>query len=533
MRKAWQRVVAFVAAPIVAFAIGIIPGFVLGALVVVVLHDNYSLKPVEQRRVAAFSEVPDDEAGELAGRFRPWLLFDSAEQWRPLNVDRLFKERTHRFCERPPTAQTGVPGPTLAEAPCKRIGNLANFTRLVNDTAPVGSAKYIDLAGSKLDDYRGPDRCGDLLDCGSGPGSAIYYHVTESNDRFYVDYWWFLRFNHFYRSGPRFSCKADFAAKNGICDEHEGDWEGVTVVTPPGEQDRIDYVVYAAHKGTFRYTSPGFRTPPGQPTRPVVYVARGSHASYPTKCPRKCIQPAPLAFQGLIPLPESRYDGGDSWERNRGRCKPNAPGSCLLALRTEQESETWSDWPGQWGNRCGDVCGGRPGANSPQSPGTQSRYQTPACSSQNGLFTCDGKALGCNDWLGPLVVAVACDPDRLANGLTEPKERKTGTFAITVRRKQEEKTRARETTPGVVQLVGRPLEDGDTVTLTGNARGVEILVRAQRGDRLLETRFDKLNVESGRPLVVSVGTRRGRLTVRLPGHEAAESRVLKLAPPRG
>ena len=98
--------------------------------------------------------------------------------------------------------------------------------------------------------------------------SAIYYHVTQSNDRYYIDYWIFYRFNHFSRSAPGLSCKSQLARENDVCDEHEGDWEGVTEVTQPDDATRLDYIVYAAHKGTFRYSAVPAAlmdgTPPGR-----------------------------------------------------------------------------------------------------------------------------------------------------------------------------------------------------------------------------------------------------------------------------
>ena len=47
----------------------------------------------------------------------------------------------------------------------------------------------------------------------------------------------------------------------------------VTVVTPPNDEDHVDYVVYAAHKGTFRYSASQLRFAPGT-TRPGSAKAR-------------------------------------------------------------------------------------------------------------------------------------------------------------------------------------------------------------------------------------------------------------------
>jgi hypothetical protein len=489
-------------------------GLALGAAIVYGLHaQNWGGDP-QPRRPAAFSEVPEPRAGELGARFRPWLRFDARELWRPLNVSLLFQERirgapAHEFC------------PTAAASGCTPVGSDAEFRQQTERSATLGGAAHLDLAGNSLRDYRGPRRCDGLADCGTGPASAIYYHVMQSNDRYYVDYWWFLRFNNFYRSEPKKSCANDSARAQGLCDEHEGDWEGVTVVTPPGVEDEIDYVVYAAHKGTFRYSAKQFGR---HGTRPDVFVARGSHASYPQACQTHCLQP--IAAQGLFTLPEASFDGTVGWERNADTCEANAPGSCLLALpRTDADPQAWTVWPGLWGANCPDVCRGKPGPpKSARSPGLQARYQTPWCSTQADAFTCDGLALGCRDWLGPLVAVVACDPDALSKGLRNPKGKHVGTIILTVR--GEPKTG--ETTPGVVQAPGDPLAPGDSVTVSGGGPGLQILVRARQGDSVAEVRFADLRLASGEKAVVSVTKGESGPIVQLPGHRPIEKRELEV-----
>jgi hypothetical protein len=516
VRRPVARVLELGGAGLIVF----LAGLVVGGGIVYGLHKQHWLGNPEPRTPAAFSEVPEPQAGALAERFRPWLKFDSLEEWRPLTIPQLFAERkdgvpAHQFCERPP-----------AKPSCTPIQNEAEFTRQASEASALGSATYIDLAGSKPDDYRGPVRCGTLADCGSGRASAIYYHVAQSNDRFYIDYWWFLRFNHFYRSVPTLSCRSAFARENGICDEHEGDWEGVTVVTSPGDDTRLDYVVYAAHKGTFRYAASELALHQG--TRPDVYVARGSHASYPQACPKNCDQPIALAAQGLVTLPESSFDGTKDWARNGEDCKANVPNSCLVSLpRTDQDPQAWTVWQGQWGAGCGDACGGQAGAASPRSPGLQARYQTPWCSTQGAVFTCDSVALGCSDWLGPLVAAVACDPAALAEGLRSPQAKRPSNLALTVR--GEAKTS--ETTPGIVQALGDPLAPGETVTITGGGPGVQVLVRAQQGRYLVEARFDTLGLAHRLEAVVRVSRGGEGPTVALDGHKPVERRVLKVQPP--
>jgi hypothetical protein len=477
-----------------ALIVGFLIGLVAGGAIVYGLHKTNNLggKPAAKTR-AASSEVPAPLARDLAERFRPRLLFDSQERWRPLNVALMFDERidgkpAHRLCTRG------------QETPCQPIAGEADFTKLVHEGSAFGGGQYIDLAGTKLADYHGARDCKPLLDCGGAPGSAIYYHVTRSNDRYYVDYWWFLRFNDFYRTNPAVACRHQAAITSSVCDQHEGDWEGVTVVTPPDSPDALDYVVFAAHKGTFRYTASELGLKGG--TRANVFLARGSHAAYPKACAQTdCTQPAALAAEGLVQLPEGRFDGGSPWERNEEDCHADVPTSCLLSLpRTDSDPRSWTVWAGQWGAGCQAACHPLTGVNSPRSPGVQQRYQTPNCSLQGTAQTCDGKALGCSDWLGPLVAVVACNPDVVSKALRSTDAGNTGALKVVVGGS----AALDETTPGIVQALGDPLTDGSTITVSGGSAQTQVLVRAQRGEQIVEARFGRLGLGGGRSAVFKV-----------------------------
>jgi hypothetical protein len=489
-----------------AFAVGVVVGLLVGGGIVAGLHQAHWLGLGETREVEAFSDVGEPRAGEIAERFRPLLRFDSGERWRPLNVASLLDEAKHRYCTRGAGSDR-----------CTPLGGASDFDGLAKAAAALGPTTYLDIAGGKVTDYSGPGHCPSLQDCGSGPSSAIYYHVTQANDRFYVDYWWFLRFNHFPRSLPGVSCHSRAARKNGICDEHEGDWEGVTVVTPPDDDARIDYVVYAAHKGTFRYSASLLHLT--SRTRPTVYVAQGSHASYPGPCSHDCSQPSGLAAEGLVDLPESDFDGTRGWARNGDACTPNAAGSCLLALT----AQAWTTWPGQWGAGCGDACGGAPDVSSPRSPGLQARFQTPWCSTQNGVFACDSRAQRCGDWLGPLVVAVACDPFLLSRGLRATDAIDAGKLALILRGAELSKA----TTPGVVQALGDPLRPGDSLTVAADGPATQVLVRAEQAGVVVEARFSGLAAQAGQRIAITVAAGADGPVVLADGRRPVERRILE------
>jgi Vacuolar protein sorting-associated protein 62 len=453
-------------------------------------------------RGRAYAPVAEPEAARLATRFRPRLMFDSGERWRPISIESLLAEREedgdplHAFCKR---SQQGTD--------CEPIDDLPEFEGLVSDNSAQGVSTYVDISGKELGDYRAPRRspaCQEarLLDCDDDPSSAIYYRVTSSNERFYIDYWWFMRFNHFALTS--FSC----AAETVVCGEHEGDWEGVTLVTVPNNDEQLDYVVYAAHNGTFRYPAQPLIS--GRGEHPEVFVANGSHASYPKPC-SGCWQP--ISFAG-VNLPEASTDGKRPWARNGDACLTGTAGSCLRPLPVIEPGRfPWTTWSGLWGSSCGSRCGSkRPQA--PASPGLQARFQYPWCSIQSGALTCDTTAPGCSDWLGPGVAALACNPVAVGRGLSAPEELPSGGLELTVTPRDGKARQISPTTKGIVQVLGAPLRDGDALLVSDAGKSTEILVRAQEGRRLLEARFSPfVRGDSGKSLKITVASTKSGVPV--------------------
>ncbi len=337
--------------------------------------------PAEADSETASTEVPPDLAFELAQAFRPRLLFDSSERWPPLVLRRFFSERPrHRLCTR-----TGG---------CERIAGLEAFAEKVSDSGAFGDESYLDVAGDERpSQFRSPTlaECAaepPLMDCDIGPSTAMYYRASWANNRYYVDYWWFLRFND----------------NTPDSYDHESDWEGVTAVTAPGSKDTLDYVSFASHEGRFRYAAGELeRGPDG---RPFVYVANGSHAAYAHKCDRPHFLCQQLVrYKRLAQVPERRFDGARPWGRNEDAdCISEATpeDNCLRELpRVDlgQPLRSWTIWGGLWGASCGKRCD-RSGTDSPRSPGRQDRYGSPWCSVSARGRQCDTTPLGCDAWLG-------------------------------------------------------------------------------------------------------------------------------------
>lgn len=334
--------------------------------------------PPEKRRRPDYSgmTVTGRQAFAAARKFRPLLIFDSEERWRPLNVPRFLAEYFqrpfglghHRLCA----------GESTLEASCRDIVGLADFDAVVGRTRDEEKT-FLDVSGgSKIADYCAPDRCGeDLADCDDCKKSAIYYNVTKGNARLYIDYWWFLRFN---QVTAREAIPVCLRTQIKHCFDHEGDWEGVTVVTSARPPRRLEYVTFASHEKTIRFRRAQL-TLDGE--RPVVHIARGTHAAYPTPCSTKCRQ----SFRRLFP--EGRHDGKAPWGRNDdSACFDAAP--CLLPFpeAVRRGKRSWNRWSGSWGS-CGNSGLRCTVGRAPKSPSAQARFTNPTCFDLGMRLLCD------------------------------------------------------------------------------------------------------------------------------------------------
>ena len=324
--------------------------------------------------------VGEPVARRLAMRYRPLLVFNSRERWRPLSVEAFLLETSdgkpvHELCR-------------LTCRPLRRLTDLADTFGTLDFAGHVLGG--VDAATPALDDCPAqPPLAVELRDCDSGKDSAIYYHAVSANGRVYIDYWWFLRYNQFDRGTLKDLCrnravrglKAFRAFKQLDCFDHEGDWEGVTAVTATGDPDRLEYVQYAAHEMIFRHPVAELER---HGHRPVVYVADGSHAAYTHACPRNCPQRASIAGQSL---PEGDTDGAAPWGRNDDAACGD---DCLLPL---DDATTWNRFTGYWGSRaCSSGAAPCRLAVPPLSPARQRRYRIPWCYSneRTGGLQCDG-----------------------------------------------------------------------------------------------------------------------------------------------
>lgn len=448
----------------------------------------------------------------LARTYAPMLRFDSSEAWRPLDVDQFFAENQHRVCD-------------MVMSGCYPIHNYGDLVLY-----PTANG-YIDVAGSgDWSNYKSPySECntGVLQDCDTGSRSAIYYHaVPTSNGYTYLDYWFFYRFNH-YSSDPVIN------AIHG--DEHEGDWEGITVA-PSLTSNSFDFASLSQHGVWFSYLRGTLQCDRGGQgscgdssignlgTRVESFVAAGDQPNYPIACSTNdCSQTLGTRCTLQFPIcPENNHDGAVYWGRTDDPASVlQFPATSPTGIWTEGP-KNWVDWPGTWGS---DEGGAK--ARGPSSPGDPfgpngdhfyhpwvsycadntncqlaagARVRRNATAASNPGSPCDG-------WFGGDVVALACNPGQLSSAIRHGNVGSHGSFGVTVNTGH----RVSAAGSGVSQIVsGTPLEPGDQVVLQGHVpAGTEIRVRTRTSRFAGAARFVAPR-GSTRVRVLRVVTRRGR-----------------------
>jgi hypothetical protein len=214
----------------------------------------------------------------------PIFLFDKDEKWFPVGVEESLAASKAKL--------RGPQGGTLPGA--------AEVSRL-DDTVT-----RIDFPN----DMRQPDL------------PAVGYHrVGQGASLYWHQFWLWYLYNPWAVAGVG---------------RHEGDWEFVQLGCTDPAGDHPVLVTYSQHQNGSKRE---FWAASQEGGRPLVYVARHSHANY------------------LAPI--------DNFED-----RANAKGKRLDAIQW-RDFGTWASWGGRWGNSSGE-------GKSPESPGQQARrWKTP------------------------------------------------------------------------------------------------------------------------------------------------------------
>jgi hypothetical protein len=248
--------------------------------------------------------IPDAIENELAKKFAPEVrLTPTNKSWTlPASVDWYLSRvsmrfnHTHGFCKDCEVIAKGkltqanmhriahptIEGSIQAEKP-KSIQSATPpqyICKHTNDQKYSNNSSYFYLEPNSDDVHKGSSYPSDW---------RAYVHVKRAKSGgFFIQYWFFYPYNNYY----------DIII-------HEGDWEHITVRLDANGNPVKAY--YAAHSEGTTHDWGKLQKVGG--THPVVYSARGSHASYPTAGSHK-IKGLPLG----IPANDDTYNGGLVWQ---------------------------------------------------------------------------------------------------------------------------------------------------------------------------------------------------------------------------
>ncbi|HWC27945.1 MAG TPA: Vps62-related protein [Solirubrobacteraceae bacterium] len=268
----------------------------------------------------------------LLERFKPALRYDANEQF--------FSDSAAQYTDAPGielrrAPQGGRPGALLASAvpadgePKLSLAFLG--PKVYGSGEPVAATDVIGVRGR---DYRA--QYVRLRTSRRDLSNRVYGRAVEVNGRLWLQYWFWYFYN-------------DYQLALGF-GTHEGDWESVQLRMGI-DGDAPDVAVYAQHRhGEKRSWDDVEKLPGGE--RPVVYVARGSHAAY---------------FEAGYHQTEAWYDVADG--------KRKAPELTLEIV--EDATHPWMRWPGRWGDTTAREGSAELDQSSPTGPGTKRHWRNP------------------------------------------------------------------------------------------------------------------------------------------------------------
>ena len=244
---------------------------------------------------------------DLLRRFQPQLKYDSNEaffadsaaEWTD-NPGNVLRRRT----------QQGRPGKVVAAA-APQTGQPQLSLDFLSDTAyadgqPVEDEDVISSPSARYREMYA------ALREREGYKNRMYGHAKEdSGGRLWLQYWFYYFYNDY-----------NLAGGVGL---HEGDWEMVQLrIAPDGA--RPDLAVYAQHIHAEQAPWEHVEKLTDSPDTAVVYVARGSHASY---------------FDAGYHETEAWYDIADG---------KRATPKLALEILDDDDLPGWVRWRGRWGD---------------------------------------------------------------------------------------------------------------------------------------------------------------------------------------
>lgn len=241
----------------------------------------------------------------LLERHKPKLRYDSHEVY--------FADSAAEWTDNPGHAlRRGPQGAVLAEAPDSPPTPPLSLAYLGPASYPNdGPVSAEDLISCPYRDYTEQAR---NLHVQPGYANRVYGRWAQGTDGcMWLQYWFFYFYNDFELLGDAFPA--------GL---HEGDWEMIQLRLD-AEEASPDLAVYAKHKSAEARRWKDVELL--DDLRPIVYVARGSHAAY---------------FKAGTQWGEAWFDHADG--------KGFSPELELEVAHDDDPAYAWMRWPGFWGD---------------------------------------------------------------------------------------------------------------------------------------------------------------------------------------
>lgn len=260
----------------------------------------------------------------LIKKFAPELRFHRAESCYPSSVDWFLRRVALKY-------RGKVGKEILLKKPPLRVENLLGRSR--------GGQKSDATRGTKVTSFF-VDIVNNRTKTGQKPRderikATCYAHVVRPpyTPTLDIQYWFFSPFN------PQ---------KRGRIGDHQGDWEHITVRLNR-RKTRIMGIYFARHSAEGKWE----RYDTTRSGHPIVYVAKGSHASYPAA--RTYKRPRVKGFK--VPT-DYTSEGGFTW-----RCWDYVVD--VGDRRRPTKGHEWLRFSGRWGGSTGGLLGV---GKSPQTP---------------------------------------------------------------------------------------------------------------------------------------------------------------------
>lgn len=261
-------------------------------------------------------------SAELLERHKPFLKYDSQESY--------FADSAAEWTDNPGNELKRADGTVI-----KRAGGGLSLAFLGRDYADDSHAAKTDAIGDPTREYPAQAR---TLHQQPGYANHVYGHaVLDPNGDLWLQYWFFYFYNDYNLIGAFLHAG-----------RHEGDWEMIQVRL---RDEAADLAVYCQHAGAKKRDWRQVDRIPGS-ERPIVYVARGSHASY---------------FEPGTHWTGHWFDYADG--------KRRSPELTLDIVDDGDPAWSWVRWPGYWGDTRGT---GNPlDSDSPRGPGAHAQWDDP------------------------------------------------------------------------------------------------------------------------------------------------------------